>query len=448
MGSYKGALIALTIVCGAANAQDTRNVIEPKFPANCAVIRAELSAVDGGKSVSDADEAKLDTARIQKAIDGCAKGQAVELRVDGARNAFVSGPLDLRNGVTLRIGAGATLFASRDPKVYELRPGSCGIVDQNGRGCRALINGADVERAGVMGEGTIDGRGWAKMLGKDVSWWDIAEQARNTGNQNCPRLVVIQRAKEFTLYKLRLKNSPNFHVTFSGDGFTAWGVIIDTPGKGARNTDGIDPSGATNVTITHCYIHTGDDNVALKAGARLANVTVAHNHFYTGHGMSIGSETNGGAEKVLVEDLSIDGADNGLRIKSNASRGGLVREIVYRDVCIRNTKNPIFMDSQYENKGKDGAKLPHFTGIELHDVRIEGGGKLTFQGFDATHKLGMTLDNVHADAGVKVVGEHAELTFGPGPVSFQVTGADVAVKTLPGKGAPNACVSKFVPLPQ
>lgn len=447
MGPYKNALIAAAFVA-AASAQDTRKVTEPAFPKSCAVVTARLATIDGGKTIADADEAKLDTARIQKAIDGCAKGQAVELRADGGRNAFVSGPLDLRSGVTLRIGAGATLFASRDPKLYDVGRGTCGIVDKVGRGCRALINGADVQGAAVMGEGTIDGRGWAKMIGKSASWWEIAEEARNTGTQNCPRLVVIQRAKEFTLYKLRVKNSPNFHITFQGDGFTAWGVIIDTPGKGARNTDGIDPSGATNVTIAHCFLHTGDDNVALKAGAHLSNVTIAHNHFYTGHGMSIGSETNGGAENVLVEDLSIDGADNGLRIKSNSTRGGLVKNVVYRDVCIRDTKNPIFMDSDYERKGKDGPNLPHFTGIELHNVRIEGGGKLTFQGFDATRRLGMTLDNVQADGGVKIAAEHAELTFGPGPVNLKVEGPDVTVKGSPGKGAPNACDGKFVDLPK
>jgi hypothetical protein len=41
-------------------------------------------------------------------------------------------------------------------------------------------------------------------------------------------------------------------------------------------------------------------------------MTIAHNHFYTGHGMSIGSETNGGADTIRVTDLSIDGADNGV----------------------------------------------------------------------------------------------------------------------------------------
>lgn len=284
MGSHKSALILAGLgLCVAGRAQDMRQVKEPAIPPACVVLASQLAAVDSGKTIADADEGKLDTARIQRALDSCPKGQSVELKPEGARSAFLSGPLDLRPGVTLRIGPGAVLFASRDPKVFEARPGSCGIVDKSGRGCRALINGDNVADAAVMGEGTIDGRGWAKMLGQDVSWWELAEKARAGGNQNCPRLVVLARSSNFTMYKLRLKNSANFHVVFGGDGFTAWGVVIDTPGKGARNTDGIDPSGARNVTIAYCFIHTGDDNVALKAGGHVSNVTIAHNHFYTGH---------------------------------------------------------------------------------------------------------------------------------------------------------------------
>jgi polygalacturonase len=143
--------------------------------------------------------------------------------------------------------------------------------------------------------------------------------------------------------------------------------------------------------------------------------------------MSIGSETNGGADSIRVTDLSIDGADNGLRIKSNSSKGGLVRDVVYRDVCIRNTRNPILMDSDYEHFGKAGNLVPVFTGIELHDVSVEGGGTVTLQGFDDQHRLEMMFDNVRfADA--TIVAEHADLKFGE-------------------NGAPNACKDKFVPMP-
>ena len=137
MGSHAGTLIFAAIVLAfAARAQDTRNVTEPVIPQSCAVLTAALTAVDGNETIAEADESKLDTARIQKALDGCANGQAVVLRSEGARNAFLTGPLDLKAGVTLVVDAKTTLFGSRDPKVYEVRAGSCGIVDAGGRGCR------------------------------------------------------------------------------------------------------------------------------------------------------------------------------------------------------------------------------------------------------------------------------------------------------------------------
>src|SRR5205085_2925521 len=177
-------------------------------------------------------------------------------------------------------------------------------------------------------------------------------------------------------------------------------------------TDGIDPGNSTNVTITHSYIYAGDDNVAIKAGAGrpTTHMTIAHNHFYYGHGMSIGSETDGGASAIRVTDLSIDGADNGIRIKSNSSRGGVVHDVEYEDVCIRNTTNPIYMDSNYSFRGAATDKLPIFNGIVLRNVRITGPGKITLDGFDALHRLGMLFDNVHLDtpAGVKITASHGD----------------------------------------
>jgi len=438
--------IALAVSC--AHAQDTRTVTEPVIPPSCTSLTALLPV-----KLSAADEAQPDTARIQAALDHCPAGQAVELKADAGAAAFLSGPLQLRAGVTLLIDAHTTLFGSRDPRDYDVTPGSCGIVNKIGHGCKPLISGDHISGAAVMGDGSIDGRGGDSLTGQRVSWWDLAQEAKvKNENQNCPRILALSHADNFTLYRITLKNSPNFHVAYSGgDGFTAWGVVIDTP-KTARNTDGIDPGNSTNVTITHCFIHTGDDQVAIKAGAPgpTTHMTVSHNHFYTGHGMSIGSETDGGASSILVSDLSIDGADNGIRIKSNSTRGGLVRDVLYEDVCIRDTKNPIYMDSNYTAAtGPTHDKLPTFTGIALRNVRVEGSGKITLDGFDQNHRLGITFDNVTLDqpGDIKMSAHFADLTLGPGLVNFHPAGEDVTVSEVPGKGAPNACSGKFVPMP-
>jgi len=445
-------------------AQDTRNVTEPFFPQLCATLDAQLQA--SGHSLAPADEQKLDTARIQKAIDKCGKGRAVQLHVDKANNAFLSGPLELRPEVTLIVGVGVTLFASRDPALFAVSPGSCGIVSHGlgPRGCKPLISADHAPDSAIMGDGVIDGRGGEKMLGSEYSWWDLAEQARASGGQQVPRLIVANDSGHFTLYRITLKNSSNFHVVFNhADGFTVWGLKIDTPQRLARNTDGVDPgNGARNITITHSYIRTGDDNVAIKGGPGGAtNITISHDHFYWGHGMSIGSETNGGVSKIRVFDLSLDGPDNGIRIKSNGSRGGLTEDVVYDDVCIRNSPNPITLDTAYSAAGTlQGDSLPTMRDITLHNVRVSGGGKITFNGYDPTHRIAAKLDGVQitdvqaADQSTYTYElNHADLTLGPGATNLQLPVPDAAkndsaIKGTPAEGEPASCAGKFVPFPQ
>lgn len=443
----------MAFVSACAVAQDTRTVTEPRIPPVCATVRAELKG-----PIQPADEVRLDTHRLQRAIDGCATGKALELAADGANDAFLSGPLELRRGVTLLVDKGVTLYGSRNPVDYETHPGSCGIVTTaHGAGCRPLIHAGHADGSGIMGDGTIDGRGGEKLLvnGKPgpESWWDLAEDARRGGYQQVPRLIVFDASNNVTIYRITLKNSGFFHVTFNkGDGFTVWGLRIDTP-RTARNTDGVDPgNGSKNVTVTHSFIRDGDDNIAIKGGAGgLTNMTVSHNHFYYGHGMSIGSETFGGVSKVLVTDLTLDGDDNALRIKSNPTRGGLVEGVTYDDVCIRDSRNPILLDTAYSYAGTGKDLFPEYRDITFHDVRISGGGKIQFGGLDQVHRVGVKLDGVELMDGAakyRISAAHADVELGPGPVDFSVTGEDVKVTGKAGHGSLSSCAGRFVAFPE
>src|SRR5579871_3645845 len=434
-----------------ALAQDTRNVSEPSIPPACTVLKAKIGRA--ASSIDPDDETKLDTARIQAALDACTPGHSVVLQRTSQRtDAFRAGPLNLRQGVVLVVDSGAYLYASRNPRDYDRTPGVCGTITEDGHGCKALINGDGVSDAGVMGNGVIDGRGGETILGQKISWWNLADQARQGGSQNNPRLMVLNRCDNFTLYRITLMNSPNFHVGYNnGNGFTAWGVKIWTPER-ARNTDGIDPGNSTNVTIAYSYIHTGDDHVAIKAppGKPTTDMSIVHNHFYTGHGMSIGSNTDGGASAIRVSDLSIEGADNGLRIKSNVTRGGLVEDVVYEDVCIRDTANPVIMDTSYTaHVSPSDNKVPAFRDITVRNVWVGGGGKVTLEGIDSAHRTGIQFDNVvfEQPEKIKVAARHSEVKAGPGPFNLQIDGEDVAFTGKPGAGAKNACSGKFVDFP-
>lgn len=143
------------------------------------------------------------------------------------------------------------------------------------------------------------------------------------------RMIVASHADGLVLYRITLHNSTNFHVSVNQtNGFTAWGVHLLTPttrGMDARNTDGIDPGSSTNVTIAHSWIDNGDDNIAIKTG--MSHMSVLDNHFFSGHGMSIGSETFTGQSFLLVDGLTLDHTTSGIRIKSNVTRGGPVHDL-------------------------------------------------------------------------------------------------------------------------
>nr|AFU91007.1 polygalacturonase [uncultured bacterium] len=408
---------------------------EPASPQVCKQLPATLTPKDG--SLDSVDSAALDSRpdqdRIQSAINGCAAGQAVQLvKGAGDNSAFLSGPLQLKSGVTLWIDDGVTLFASRNPKDYDNGKGTCGVKSG---ACLPLIS-VKGNNAGVMGirtggrQGTIDGRGDQTMLGKSTTWWELGENAKKANQvQNSPDLIKVQNSSEFTLYDVNLINAAYFHF-FSHivNGLTIWGVRVKSPANNYKgvpystinakntdgidpassgpitsniNTDGIDPISSKNVTIAHSNISTGDDNVAIKAYSHKGpaqNISVIHNTFEFGHGMSIGSETNG-IYDVLVDDLTLNGTENnGVRIKSDSSNAGEVDGVIYKNVTMTNVKNPIVIDPQYLTG--NGSSVPDFAAVTINGLRAVNSthGSSTLEGYDATHPLGLTLENVQLDA--------------------------------------------------
>ncbi|MFB9243052.1 glycoside hydrolase family 28 protein [Massilia antarctica] len=412
---------AALALCGAAQAQDTRTVREPVPPPACAVLPAE-SALPG----------RDDAPRIQAAIDTCTPGHALHLAPEGDKRAFTAGPLTLRSGVTLVIDAGVTLFASTNAALFDRGRNTCGTVDDAGSGCRPFITAEGIGGAGIMGDGGIDGQGGQRIDGKSETWWQIARRAQKENlRQNVPRLIQLDRAREFTMYRITLRNAANFHVAMNRvDGFTAWGIRIDTP-RDARNTDGIDPGSSRNVTIAHSHIRTGDDNVAIKAGHNgpSENISILHNRFYSGHGMSIGSETDGGVRKVLVEDLDMDGTTSGLRIKSNDRRGGEVKDIVYRDVCMRNVQWPLYIDTNYA-PGPPGELIPDYAGVRMEHVHsLTPGRNVILQGYDDKRPLRLTLDDVVVDGSPALKIDFARLAGRINPPG--AAGIDCGKRLLP-----------------
>jgi polygalacturonase len=312
-----------------------------------------------------------------------------------------------------------------------------------------------------VGAGVIDGQGGEPLIGQSGSFWDA-----NGGGGSSPTLIRVAGATNFTLYGITLHNSPMFHVKLDAKGFVVWGVTIKTPSKStnsagtsltpatAHNTDGIDPGeAASNGYIVCSNISDGDDHIAIKGSSGVSNLTIAHNHFLAGHGMSIGSEFQGGVSNVNVYDPSIDGTNsglgggssNGIRIKSDPSRGGLVTGVTYSDVCVRHLANPIILTPRYSSAS--GSNIPQYSNITIRNFHALSSGTVTIEGYDASHVTGITLDNVVVDgiSPSNVTAAYANVTLGPGNVNFTPSGTGVTVQNhTSGTSQPNACTGKWV----
>lgn len=363
-------LAALWMVGGAARAAEPAAEAQP-----LATLTPALPSVpDRSFTVTDygtvGDGKTLDTAALQKAIDTCAAAGGGTVRVPAG--TYLTAPLMLASNLNLHLDAGATILMSDDLHYY-LSPLK-GYHDF----CILADNCHDVE---ITGSGTLDGQG--------EFWWTHYRRAPDwpDGPNGDPKMfrpffVVFLRCERVLVDGITLQNSPSFHILPSAcDNVTVRDIHTNSPAR-SPNTDGIDPSG-TNYLITHCTFDGGDDCVALKSAALVDNgvCPTCENFLITdctclhGHGISIGSQVNGGVNHVLVRNCTFDGTQIGIRLKAHRDRGGLVHDVTYQDLSMKNVGMAVLITSYYPrippHPETDAAQPVTATTPEWRNIRFE-----------------------------------------------------------------------------
>ena len=69
--------------------------------------------------------------------------------------------------------------------------------------------------------------------------------------------------------------------------------------------------------------------------------------FLHGHGLCIGGQTPGGLRRLIVRHCTFDSTDAGIRLKAGRGAGGLVEDLSYDDLTMRNVRVPIHITSDY-----------------------------------------------------------------------------------------------------
>lgn len=264
-------------------------------------------AVAGGKT--------LCTQAIQATIDTASESGGG--RVVVPKGVFLSGSLQLKQGVELHLAQGAVLLGSNEIDHF---PTCMTRIEGKVQPWRpALVNAVGLKGARVTGEGTLNGNGkkyWTAF------WKRRAENPKCTNLEvERPRLMYFESCEDLVVEGVTLQDSGfwNLHV------YRCRNVRLDTltikaphgdPPKiigeeqpwdeisvdRAPSSDGIDIDSCQQVVIRGCTISVGDDCVALKgtkgplamedeSSPPVQNILIEDCDFQSGHGvMTCGSE--------------------------------------------------------------------------------------------------------------------------------------------------------------
>jgi polygalacturonase len=123
------------------------------------------------------------------------------------------------------------------------------------------------------------------------------------------------------------------------------------------SSDGIDVDSSREVRISHCTIACNDDDIAIKSGkdadgARVnlpsENITISDCNIGVGGGITMGSEVTGSIRHVLVQHCTFTNTDNAARFKSQPSRGGVIEDVVFRDIALNNANEAFEFDMAWD----------------------------------------------------------------------------------------------------
>ena len=296
------------------------------------------------------DTSTINTVFIQKAIDDCAaKGGGI---VSFRPGTYVTGALFIKSNVQFHVDKNVLMLGSQNFADYpEMESRIAGIETT---WPAALINILNAKNAAVTGKGVINARGkfcwdkyWAMRKDYDTKGlrWIVDYDAKRV------RTLLVQNSSDITIKNLTFKNAGFWTVQLLySDHLTVNGVIIKNNEDGSGpSTDGIDVDSSSWVLIENCDIDCNDDNFCLKAGRDWDGLRVNRPTEYVvirkciarrGAGLiTLGSETSGSIRHILATDLYAKHTDNGLRLKSATTRGGIIEDIYFLNSVLDSVNN-------------------------------------------------------------------------------------------------------------
>lgn len=374
------------------------------------------------------------TKAIADAIAGA--GAAGGGRVVVPPGVFRTGPVHLESHIGLHLEKDATLSFIPEAERY-LPAVFTRWEGMEFMGLSPLIYAYGKTDLAITGEGTLDGGAdethWWPWAGKgiaeipDVRFTQKAARDRlftdaeagvppedrhyAEGAYLRPPFIQLYRCQNILIEGVTITRSPFWLINpVLSNSVTVRGVTCNSFGP---NNDGCDPESCKDVLIEDCIFDTGDDCIAIKSGRNAdgrrvgvasENIIVSNCEMKAGHGgVVMGSELSGGIRNVFVENCRMSSPDleRGIRIKTNAMRGGGVENLNVRKLEV-GTVQDLFVINFYYEEGENGPFSPVVRNINFQDVHCENAERvMDMRGFGHAPIRDVRLVNVTVDTATK-----------------------------------------------
>ena len=271
-----------------------------------------------------------DAAAIQTAINRCsAEGGGVVLLP--RNHVYMSGPVELKSNVELRLEATATLKANPDESIYKLSA----FGENRGEGMLWLW-AKDADNISITGKGTIHGNGIAFMGAELEDSYELKPLADQTFDPR-PHVLTLTNVQNLTIRDVTIKEGAYWTVHLIGCNEAVIDGINLLNNLKIRNGDGIDLDHSKNVRIANCHITSGDDCICLKNRREFEQYGSCHDIVVTNCVMSsrscavkIGSENMDSIYNVVFDNCIITGSNRGLGIQNRDE--GTVTDVVFSNI--------------------------------------------------------------------------------------------------------------------
>jgi exo-poly-alpha-galacturonosidase len=366
------------------------------------------------------DTTVINTIAIQKAINECAaKGGGVVVVPKGI---FMSGAIFLKKNVSLTVEKDGVLKGSTNqsdyPQIQTRWEGEERIWTS------AFINATGLENIELTGEGTIDGSGdvWTNRFPRRLP--HDTTGINNVPRVGRPRMICFDNCKNVKISGLRLHNQAVWcvHILYCKK------VLIEnlhiTADHNIPSSDGIDIDSSDGVSVTACYINVNDDCISIKSGKDedglrvnrpSENIVIEKCTFGYGHGgVAMGSETSGGIRNVEIRDCIVqEGNWAPIRFKSQPSRGGVVENITYRNITIKDARMIFDFNMAWRMVGtiKPPARiLPVVRNVRIINVtgNANSGGNIT--GLEGSPIQNLSFENCTINVDKGLIIQYVEAT--------------------------------------